>query len=466
MKKILLLLLLSYSFLSAGAIDTAGRFNLFSSLYLRENQDNNIFLHRSGDFALQMIEMQFKLSSAVSEKVKWNLRFDVYCLSGNLFQRDLFADSGLLLKNGSESVGLRFQLYEGFLKIEDFLLPGLDLTAGKQRISWGTADKIGILDNLNPLDLAQFFTFSPEHFFERLPQAALNFEYYFRNDFQLQLVILPQKQLTTMPYGFATLIKSLRPEIVNIGIEQSWQPESLRKINFASRLSFKMSNVDLGVSYYHGNFSVPYLAGFSATSATALFIYPRLDVFGIDLAGEISGAGWWAEAGLFLPEKREARLDYLVVDSQSGRLIEAELEGDLFSKSYFKFVLGADYHFGNGFYLNCQYLHGFFDEAGFSDFARNIFGLEKGNFFAEISDYLFLRTEKKLFSDKLLLKLSAIGELRGDGIWTLFPEVEWSVYENLKLQSGILLPLEEKNSSRFGFFYKNSMLYLMLKADF
>ena len=56
-------------------------------------------------------------------------------------------------------------------------------------------------------------------------------------------------------------------------------------------------------------------------------------------------------------------------------------------KPYFKYVVGMDYNFANGIYLNLQYNHGFLHERGSEN----------------LNDYYFLHIDKSFFYDKLKL---------------------------------------------------------------
>ncbi|MEO0206913.1 MAG: hypothetical protein ABIL22_09610, partial [candidate division WOR-3 bacterium] len=48
---------------------------------------------------------------------------------------------------------------EAYIDILKFPLENIDLRIGRQRIAWGTADKINPTDNLNPLDLEDIWDF-------------------------------------------------------------------------------------------------------------------------------------------------------------------------------------------------------------------------------------------------------------------------------------------------------------------
>ncbi len=463
-KKITFAVLILSSLWICASVQISGRFNLFSSLYVNDQLTQAFMRHELGEFALKRIETQLRLSSQINEKLSWFLRLDLSASGGNLSSQGLFNESTPLASpSGTERID--FSLYEAHVRISDFLINKLDLTAGKQRISWGTADKIGVLDNLNPLDMAQFFTFSPEHFFERRPQTALNFEYYFKNREKLQLVLLLQKQVAPLPYGFNTLIGYLHPELETIVVGNSWDTDSLSEINLGFRFSMPLFNMDWGLSVYRGNLQVAYPSVLSPFTREAKFIYPGVSVLGLDLAGELAGVGFWAEFGLFLPDQIQAELRLL--HPTNDGVVPVTLSGDLYRANYAKFVLGADYHFGHGWYVNTQYLHGFFDEVAYSDFAREYFKTKKGFFFGAISDYLFFRVEKALFDDKLLVKCSNIVDMMKGGAWTLFPEIELKLHDGFSLQSGLFMPLSgDPERSRFAFFRDNKLLYLMFRVDF
>ena len=69
----------------------------------------------------------------------------------------------------------RLEIYEGYIDIYGLLLDNLDMRIGKQRIAWGTADKLNVVDNLNPddfediLDLLQGLMLALDHQYRLLP---------------------------------------------------------------------------------------------------------------------------------------------------------------------------------------------------------------------------------------------------------------------------------------------------------
>ena len=61
---------------------------------------------------------------------------------------------------GLEDLGAQYptdlSLWEAYVDIYSFLFPSLDLRIGKQRLAWGTADKLNPTDNLNPGSGSQY----------------------------------------------------------------------------------------------------------------------------------------------------------------------------------------------------------------------------------------------------------------------------------------------------------------------
>ncbi|HOF84077.1 MAG TPA: hypothetical protein PLN10_10910, partial [Candidatus Aminicenantes bacterium] len=122
------------------APEITGRVRLFSSFYAADNPDGMFFTHKAGQFAFRRAEVRLKFAGAVNDRVSYGVRFDAFSYPGDLLQANQFPESAFL---GSPASSEHFELalYEGWVKVADFLIDGLDLTAGKQRISWGTADK-------------------------------------------------------------------------------------------------------------------------------------------------------------------------------------------------------------------------------------------------------------------------------------------------------------------------------------
>lgn len=88
------------------------------------------------------------------------------------------------------------EIREAYVQLNDFLTKNLDVTIGRQRIVWGTADKLNPTDNLNPYDLEDILDFGRHR-----GSDAVNLNYYINNDFSLQGVFIPFFQPANMPVG-------------------------------------------------------------------------------------------------------------------------------------------------------------------------------------------------------------------------------------------------------------------------
>ncbi len=290
--------------------------------------------------------------------------------------------------------GVEFR--EAYVDIYGFLTDNLDLRIGRQRIAWGTADKLNPTDNLNPDDLEDIFNFG-----RHLGSNALKANYYW-NDWTLTGVFIPIFTPATLPYGdWASAFQMNLPQMPNMPIvsvkDSLLLPEQRlsKSASFAFKIARTIADFDFSLSYYNGRDDLPLLK-----SATFLLnenftyrlhlqmFYPKMQVIGIDWAGSVGSVGVWAEGALFLTHKEYSYVHVpFLVKNKNRFSYYTQRQVELDGKPYFKYVLGADYTFKNGWYVNAQYLHGFVHERG----TKNL------------NDYFLVRFEKKLFNDAIKL---------------------------------------------------------------
>lgn len=461
----LLILLISPQTLKA-EVNLSGRVKLFSSLFLKKNAEGPYFTHDSAEFATKRLETRLRLSGFLSDQISYSVRFDSFSQPDALFSAWRFPESSTL-GAPTQAEPFDFFLYEGNMRITNFMLDGLDFTIGKQRISWGTADKANVVDNLNPIDFANFLTFDPDYFAERRPQTALNFEYYLSGFTKIQLVWLLSRQIAPLPVDFSKMVTdSLLPSYVNIETEN----KVFQNTNYALRFSTILLNTDIGLSYYKGNFQLPMLYGVTPTVINGLeysYKYPQREVFGLDLAGEIFSIGFWAEAAYIRPEHVDAFVFVSLLVNEVPSLFKKTFP--LFEDSYFKYAIGADYtlDIGTGLYLNAQYLHGFFDETDYSTQAESIFGFQKGMFFGEIQDYILTSAEYSLLRENLKIELGGIVEF-GDqeSALSFMPSLEYKIKDFVTFQAGGFIVTGSETNTKFGSFKNDNILFFAFKTDF
>ena len=347
------------------------------------------------------------------------------------------------LENLDQVFPTDLSLWEAYVDIFGFLTPDLDIRAGKQRIAWGTADRLNPTDNLNPDDFSDLVNFT-----EKIPTWAIKANYYL-GDFTLTGVWLPALTPMLLPRSGATLFLSDPAAAFQDSLLLPGQ--ELKNSMLAFKLSSRLGIWDYSVSYFYGYDDIPILRGvnvaLSPENSTTLELgFPKMQVIGLDFAAELGGIGVWGEGAVFFPEE-------VVSQARIGDVVYPTVELD--GKPYFKFTVGGDYTFPGGIYVNAQWMHGFFTERGAS----------------ELHDYFFLQTEKKLFRDKVKLLLagggevadwSRIGETFGYGV---FPEIAYLAIDNLELALGTFI-VGGKPATLFGAWKETSQTYLRFKVNF
>ena len=359
------------------------------------------------------------------------------------------------------------ELREAYVQLFGFLSKNLDLTVGRQRIVWGTADKLNPTDNLNPYDLEDILDFGRHR-----GSDAISLNYYFNNNFSMQGVYIPIFQPANMPIGIYA--NALTPEmelpqgmVLNEFSDTILMPRYNLAQSSTAGLKFKgfVKGVDFSLSYVWGYDGLPFATRNTFIPVDALgsininsqLTFSRTHILGVDMATSIGGFGLWAEAAAFIPDKNvimtndfsafypaspvPVTIDSLLLDS---------------SEPYVRFVLGGDYNFSDGSYVNFQYMHGFINERG------------QGN----LNDYFFARYEKKFFNEKL--KIAPIGggfivtdwnNIKDNYTILFVPEIAYQATDNVEMSLSAAI-IDGKGSGVFSNLNNFDMLMFKLKYSF
>jgi len=237
----------------------------------------------------------------------------------------------------------------------------------------------------------------------------------------------------------------------------------------AARAKFHVGPVDFSLSYYYGRFTFPVAYTAVADVVSPAFVppptrfvtdrealdpnrfnvryvaevyYPRMQVAGLDFSYSSENSwvpGFFAEAGLFFPEKVQFGLEAFL----DGTSILQHRNVNVPSTPFLKATAGLDWSYRDWIYLNLQYVRGFFDE--FND----RFGLH---------NYFVFAAESKLLDGELQLRLA--GALNcDDRSAVIYPQVTWVVVPGVELVGGYMHfagstepkdSLDYASKSRFG----------------
>jgi Protein of unknown function (DUF1302) len=348
-------------------------------------------------------------------------------------------------------------LREAYVDFHKIVIDNLELRVGKQIIAWGTADKLNPTNNINPDDLEDIMDFG-----RKLGTNAINMTYYI-GEFSIAAVYVPIFTPAVLPSAdWASALSPSFSALPGMAVGNFTDTIILPKNNAgqssmaAVKIGGTIFNYDISASYFYGRDDLPLVnqvlitpTGLTTVDIDAQMIFPRMQVIGLDLAGAIGKVGIWAEGAVFISDEVEMLTDLsaLGMGVQSSIALEA--------KPYFKYVVGGDYTFKNGIYINAQYLHGFIHE-------RDNDNLE---------DYLMAGIEKKYFNDelKIMLGLGAeikdFNELEDNYAIMIFPELSYYPVDNTEIILGAYL-IDGKDPTNFGKVKKNDELYLKCKYSF
>ncbi len=351
-------------------------------------------------------------------------------------------------------------VWEAFARVPEFLVGPLDLTIGKQRIQWGTADGLNPTDRFNAYDLSDLTDFTA-----RAPVWAVRAEYYASPEWRIEGVWTPTAHgplLSREMEGlFAAGVGSPSGSVRSW--EQHFEPPSraLRNSQLGLRVAGLVQGLDVSVSYFRGPDVVPTIrkvaflrpdtgASGGTFDAHVWSVLPHSQVLGADVATEWRGVGLWAEGALVFPEEIVLVTD-VITGSDSVRDQVTATEG----RPYATWTIGGDYRFPGGWYLNLQWAHGIF--------------LERGA--AQLHDYLIGKLEYRVFREAVTVSLEGVVEVAQWSTWSehtgygVYPQIEYSPVDNLAVALGGLVA-GGGDGALFGRLDDMDQLYLRVEASF
>jgi hypothetical protein len=354
-----------------------------------------------------------------------------------------------------------FTVWEAQARISGFLFDPLDLTIGKQRVRWGTADGLNPTDRFSPYDLSDLTDFTA-----RIPTWAVRAECYVTDEWRVEGVWTPTAHGPLLPPGADGALGKAGGRMPSGSVpswEEHFEAPSRRLSNsqYGLKAAGHAAGLDVSLSYFDGFDGIPaaervLLVGKDGASASQTFdghawtALPRIRVLGGDVATEWRGIGLWGEGAVVFPERMELVTDVVASgDSVRDRVVAPD------RRPYATWTLGGDYTFPGGWYLNVQWAHGLFLERGAD----------------ELHDYLLGKLEQRLFRETVTLTLkgalevaqwSAPSDHLGIGV---FPEVVYAPVDNVDVSLGAFLA-GGGGTTLFGRWDDADQVYLRVKASF
>lgn len=364
-------------------------------------------------------------------------------------------------------------LREAWVDIYGFLSKDIDLRIGRQRIVWGTADRLNPTDNLNPYDMEDIWDFG-----RHLPSNSIKLTWY-KAGFALTGVLTPMFTPSLTPSGEWTQafmpsfnlpseidLGLLTLQLVNEGIADTLilpQYDIKKSASFGAKLEKDIGNFKASVSILKGHEIVPAPLNASITPSSIAIdtikyilnielMYPEITVIGADLAGSIWDVGVWAEAAYFFSE--EIRLSPQIDLFGITFPLTDTLIYD--GKPYIKYVFGADYTFKNNIYINVQWLHGFVHEKG-SD-ALN-------NYIVGVAEWKTLRDKLKISPVNFCLQMKSFENFSDNYAIVWLPELAYKAADNLEISLGARF-IEGAETTLFGRMKDQSHAFLKCRFSF
>ncbi|AEH45404.1 hypothetical protein Thein_1543 [Thermodesulfatator indicus DSM 15286] len=356
-------------------------------------------------------------------------------------------------------------LWETYLR---FVESTWEVTLGNQLIRWGKVDELTILDNLTWQDLRELFTLPIEE--RQHPWPWLRVQY-FGDTFTLEGVftlwpLYPKRDDFGSDWAvFDHLRKRLAADptlsSLSLKIDKNKPSPSLRNSEWGLRLSGSTGNIDWEVSYLYAHDRSFYyyvksfpikgftlntpsnpiedlkaqLSNLSITGDTVYVSFPRDNILGFAFETTYNDVGIRGEFAyhtdrVFLKKNLEAT-----------------------RKPYWRYVLGLDYSFENGLYINLQFLQ------------QRILGWSEDILFdPKLDSYIFMRISKSYLEDYLEVRLDGTYGITTRGYY-LNPEISYKINDDVKIFGGLHL-IDGPKGTFFDVYDANDQVYLGLEIVF
>jgi hypothetical protein len=225
------------------------------------------------------------------------------------------------IQDGFDSTSYDWELREAYVK---FRLPiDIDFKVGRQILTWGTGDLIFIND-VFAKDYQSFFIGRQDQYL-KAPQTAIRAEWY-TSFGSFSAVAIPDFESNTLPTGDRlSFYNPMSGQIVgSAGYMSPVEPDnSFDNAEIAFRYSRSVRGFNLSGYAYRGFYKDPRGVRMIGPADMELY-FPRLNVYGASLRGQVAGGILWVEGGYYDSREDQCGGKYFIENSSTKGMIGFE----------------------------------------------------------------------------------------------------------------------------------------------
>lgn len=359
-----------------------------------------------------------------ASEVRLQLKLEQYSGGAEFFARTDFVYDDVTPEQ------YNWELREGYVKFT--LFKYVDFKVGRQISTWGTGDLIFIND-VFAKDYESFFSGRDDQYL-KAPQNSLRVEYYSHFG-TFSMVWTPEFTPNRIPDGqrfsyftpMAGTFVGGEPFILTARMpESTWENSEM-----ALRYQNQVSGWAVALYGYRGFYKNP--VGFDPM--TMMPYYPRLNVYGASVRGQVSGGILWFEGGYF--DSREDK------SGTNPFVPNRELQG----------LAGYERQVATNLTANIQY------QAQFMlDHDKYVISQMGGVTEAEVRSLITSRLTKTLRLETIILSSFIFYSPSDEDVYYRF-NVDWKYSDNMTLTFGGNLFDGTSGTTEFGAFMLNDNLY-------
>jgi len=368
------------------------------------------------------LEVQFGTKYALSQTIQF-----VLALRANYFA---FGNGEDLHHDGD------VRLYNAYVNLA---FSDINLRVGNQIVTWGKADEVSPLDNINPEDLRDGFTRRRGE--RKLPIPMVNLELS-RDVYKLQALYIPFFECSKIDISGSdwALFDHIDQLVGRFDVTEDKPAKRLKNGEVGLRFAGKVRALDYAFSYLYTWQDLPSPAAITFQStlpftAQARLAHPRQHIFGGELETVVESFG--------------LRGDVAYVDKRG--FLAKNLQ--TVTKPVFEYVVGIDYNGPNNFYTNFQ-----FSQSLIQDYDKSIL------FFDELTTGINGQVSKEFFNNNLKLVLRYFYIINNNSFY-LNPYIVWQYWQNVYIELGVDY-IDGPRDTTLGFFRDNTQGYAIVRLSF